>query len=353
MPTWSRICLQWAMLLVLSAAFVAVLEAVHLPAALLLGPLAAAVVVSTTAGTLSVPIPPFYAAQAVVGCMIARSIPASIVGELLHHWPLFLAGVASVIAASTLLGWLLARRQVLPGTTAIWGSSPGAATAMVLMSSAYGADARLVAFMQYLRVVCVAAVASLVARLWGLAPGAAPVAWFPAIAWLPFAETLGLAAAGAIVGRLLRVPAGQLLLPMAFGIVLQGAGWLTVTLPPWLLAASYAVVGWSIGARFTRPILGHVARALPRVLASTLVLIALCGVLAALLVVLAGIDPLTAYLATSPGGADSVAIIAASSNVDVPFVMAMQTARFMLLLAVGPALARFVAQHAVSLPTKT
>jgi uncharacterized membrane protein AbrB (regulator of aidB expression) len=53
---------------------------------------------------------------------------------------------------------------------------------------------------------------------------------------------------------------------------------------------------------------------------------------------------LTAYLATSPGGADSVAIIAASSNVDLPFVMAMQTARFMLVMLVGPALARAVAR---------
>ena len=33
-------------------------------------------------------------------------------------------------------------------------------------------------------------------------------------------------------------------------------------------------------------------------------------------------------LSTSPGGADSGAIIAASSDVDMPFVMAMQTGRF-------------------------
>jgi uncharacterized membrane protein AbrB (regulator of aidB expression) len=35
---------------------------------------------------------------------------------------------------------------------------------------------------------------------------------------------------------------------------------------------------------------------------------------------------LAAYLATSPGGADTVAIIAGSNPVDVPFVMAI--ARF-------------------------
>jgi uncharacterized membrane protein AbrB (regulator of aidB expression) len=45
---------------------------------------------------------------------------------------------------------------------------PGAATVMMVMVEAYGADFRLVAFMQYLRVVLVAAVASVVALLRGL-----------------------------------------------------------------------------------------------------------------------------------------------------------------------------------------
>ena len=67
--------------------------------------------------------------------------------------------------------------------------------------------------------------------------------------------------------------------------------------------------------------------------------------LATLLVVLAGIDPLTAYLATSPGGADSAAIIAMASNVDVAFVMAMQTTRLVLVLLVGPSLAGFIARR--------
>lgn len=35
----------------------------------------------------------------------------------------------------------------LPGNTAIWGSSPGAATVMTLMAGSYGADVRLVAFL--------------------------------------------------------------------------------------------------------------------------------------------------------------------------------------------------------------
>ena len=56
-------------------------------------------------------------------------------------------------------------------------------------------------------------------------------------------------------------------------------------------------------------------------------------------------DAVTAYLATSPGGADSVAIIAQATPVDVPFVMAMQVLRFVAVLVVGPPLARAVARR--------
>jgi membrane AbrB-like protein len=338
---------QWAALLFLSVLFVLALEAAQLPAALLLGPMAAAIVIAAAEGTLRVPSWPFYAAQGVIGCMIARVFTPSLLGAMVKDWPLFLAAVIAVIAASSALGWLLTRWRVLPGTTAVWGSSPGAATAMVLMAEAYGADVRLVAFMQYLRVVMVAIVASAVARLWTTtsAGAAADVTWFPLIAWTPFVATLAIAAAGVIGGVLLKIPAGPLLAPLAIGAVLHGAGLVTIELPPWLLAASYAVVGWSIGLRFTRPILVHALHALPRVLASILTLIAICGGFAFVLTQWAGIDPLTAYLATSPGGADTVAIISASAKVDVPFVMALQTARFVIVLLVGPALARFIADR--------
>ncbi len=80
-------------------------------------------------------------------------------------------------------------------------------------------------------------------------------------------------------------------------------------------------------------------------LAGSFALIALCGGVAVFLVFAAGVDPLTAYLATSPGGADSVAIIAASSNVDISFVMAMQTVRLIAVLFIGPSLTKFVVKR--------
>jgi membrane AbrB-like protein len=134
-------------------------------------------------------------------------------------------------------------------------------------------------------------------------------------------------------------------IPLAAGIVLTHWGRMQIELPPWLLALSYAVIGWRIGLRFTRPLLVHAIRALPHVMMSTFALIALCGALAAVLTLFAGIDPLTSYLATSPGGADTAAIIAASSNVDTRFVMTMQTVRLLAVLILAPPLTKFIAQR--------
>nr|WP_321984613.1 AbrB family transcriptional regulator [uncultured Lichenicoccus sp.] len=336
---------QATLLIALSLLLVLPLEALRVPAALLLGPMAAAAILAGAGTSLRVPSLPFVAAQATVGCMIARILPPSLGPEIVHHWPVFAGGVVSVVLAAVLLGTLLMRWRVLPGTTAVWGSIPGAAMVMTLMAEAYGADMRLVAVMQYLRVVFAALTASLVARLWmpaGPAAHAAGPHWLAAVPVTGFAETILLGAVGVWLGRLLRIPAGALLVPMFLGMLLQGTGLMSIVLPMPLLAAAYALLGWTIGLRFNAEMLRNAAGALPRIIASILALIALCAGFAFILHRVAGVSPLTAYLATSPGGADSVAIIASGTPVDVPFVMAMQVLRFLLVLLVGPTLARLV-----------
>ncbi len=53
---------------------------------------------------------------------------------------------------------------------------------------------------------------------------------------------------------------------------------------------------------------------------------------------------MTAFLATSSGGVDSVSIIAASTPVDVGFVVSMQVIRFFLVLFLSPLLAKWISQ---------
>jgi uncharacterized protein len=338
---------QWGMLLVGSAVIATLLRLAGLPAALMLGPMLAAILVKLQGGTIQVNRHAYSAAQAIIGCLVARGITSSILVIVRERWPLLIAVALATVMASGLLGWLIGRWGVLPGTTAVWGLSPGAASNMILMAEAFGADPLLVAFMQYLRVFVVAMTVSVIARFWVDAPGKAmpETIWFPPIHRLPLVATLAIAIGGAILGRLSRIPAGLLLGPMIVGSALQATGLVAIELPPWLLAASYAIMGWAIGLKFTRQILIHAARSLPQTILSILAMIAFCGGLAILLVRMLGVDPLTAYLATSPGGVDSIIIIAASSQVDLSFVMALQLMRIAIVLLFGPSISRFVARR--------
>jgi hypothetical protein len=339
--------MQWAVILLLSVIFAGLLELADLPAALLIGPMLAAIIAGTNGATVRLPRPVFSSAQAVIGCLVAASIEFEIFVSFAHDWPLFVGAVLATLVASSFLGWLISRWKILPGTTAVWGTAPGASTAMVLMAGAFGADQRLVAFMQYMRVIFVSVTAAVIARLWVDTSGVElpPVPWFPAIEWQPFLSTLGIAVVGGFAGRFLRLPSPFFLGSMILGVALHLGGFVTFQLPQWLLAISYAVVGWTIGLNFTRGILIHATRALPQIILSILALMAFCGGLAWMLSHYLGVDPLTAYLATSPGGMDSVAIIAAASdNVNISFIMALQTARFMFVLVFGPSVARLVAK---------
>ncbi|MBV2144071.1 AbrB family transcriptional regulator [Falsochrobactrum sp. TDYN1] len=336
---------QWGLLLMVSAFLIATGETVRLPAALLLGAMLGAILMAARNSTIHVHRNLTLFAQAIIGLLIARAMTAEFFSSMGQHLTIILLSTGFTLLASTSIGYLLARFQILSGTTAVWGISPGAATAITLLAESFGADARLVAFMQYLRVVLVVTAASLMVMFTTDVETVSPVAvdWFPPVHWPTFAPTLALIVCGAFLGELSRIPTGAMLIPLALGALLQDMGLMVIDLPPWLLAASYIMIGWRIGLGFSRPILAHTARAFPAVLASTLLLIAVCGLFGMFLGRLLGLDPLTAYLATSPGGADTVAIIAASSNVDLPFIIALQTSRFFIVLLAGPAIARFVA----------
>jgi membrane AbrB-like protein len=310
----------------------------------MLGPLIAGMMLQMAGGTVSVPRLPMLAAQAILGCLVARLMTPGILAGFAQHWVVCIGVVAASIAASVTIGWAMSRWRILPGNTAVWGMLPGGAMVMIVMARAYGADFRLVAFMQYLRVVLVAIAASAVALLFvhGDAGRFAP-SYFPPVHWRALAATAIIALAGSILGMAVRIPAGILLGPLVVGAVFNLLGWVDIELPPSVLIMSFALIGWTVGLRFTPEVLAAAARSLPQATCATVLLIAFCGLLAWLLVAIMHVDPLTAYLATSPGGVDAALVIGGAANADLGFIMVLQMVRLILLLAAGPAVARFVA----------
>lgn len=341
----------WLGLLALSLPLAYGARLIGFPAAFLVGPMLGAIIFSlSVASKVRVPRPLFYSVQALLGCAIARAITSSFIDSISRNGSVMLLVVASTILAGALVGWVLVRYGALPGTTAAWGSSPGGASAMVAMAEEYGADTRLVAFMQYLRVVAVVLTATLVSQfLLGIsATSATPLPpLFEATPLWATLQTLAIAAIGGFIGRKSKIPAGPLLVSMTLGGVLHGMG-VDLVIPGWLLALANMALGWYVGLGFDRAILRYVFKAIPQLLVSTFLLIGMCAFSSWMLTQLIGLDPLTAYLATSPGGLDSVAIIAMGSGnrVDFSFVLAVQTLRLFLVIITGPRIAKWLCHFA-------
>jgi membrane AbrB-like protein len=335
----------WAALVLLSALLAIVLERASVPAAMMLGPMLVAVAFALRGVTPTVPKWAFPAAQAVIGCLVARTITPSTLATLVHSWPVMLLVVCMIVASGALVALGLMRLGSLPGDSAAWGTSPGGAAAMTAVADAYGQDVRVVAFMLYLRVFIVVVTASAVSRLL-LGHAATPLVhgFDPGLdaPLFPLAQTVALMIASIFITRWLRIPAGALLLSMVGGAALGSGGLVALTLPPWMLWAGYAVIGWYVGLRFDRETVRHVLRLVPQLLLATLTLILLCCGAAWVLTIWVGVDPLSAYLSTSPGGLDTVAAIAVGSGCDVPFVLALQTLRLFAVVLCGPLVARLV-----------
>ena len=340
------IILQWCSLVAASAFASALINHFRLPAAWLLGPMVMAVIIKVNGSTFRVSRLLYSSSLALVGCLIASSMGQQSLTRFMSQWPWFVGIVLVIVFSTTAIGVLLSHYKLLPGSSAIWGLSPGAAAVMVVISESYGEDSQLVAFMQYLRVALVAVMTAVVAKtVFGAHDHPAhAILWFPELGY-DFFATIAIASVGALAGKLLRIPAGVMLVPMFVGMTLQAADIVHIDLPAWVMIPAYAVLGWHVGSSFTKAICVHAFKVLPQILGAIAILVVLSGALAWVLTKLLHVDPLTAFLATSPGGMDSVILIAASSRADLAFVMTFQVVRTLIVVAIAPQLSKWSARH--------
>jgi membrane AbrB-like protein len=328
-------------------------QGVGLPAGWLVGPMLVAIVAALACPEHpTVPRWGRLASLAVVGGVLAATFRPSVLPLIAANWLPVCLVVAGTLLLSLAAGMLLARIAGLDRKTAALGTLPGAASGMLAMSGPLGADPRLVAVMQYTRVVVVVFSAALVSRL-GLVPGSVPQeistrglqassegAALIQNAWLVYVLTALVAAIGAWAGTRLRLPAGALLGPLIVGVGLEELGVARLAWPPGVPQAAFLVLGLWVGLLFDRASIKTAGRLFPFVLASAAGLVVACAGLGWALTALTDIDGLTAYLATTPGGIDSVAIMALGSGADAPLVLAVQMLRLFAVVLAGALLGR-------------
>jgi len=329
---------QWLALIACAGLCGQLLHALSVPAGLFLGPMLTAIAFAVSGARLHLHRQLFRFGQGCVGLLVAHSVTWSVLAALADSWQLMLFATFLTVLLSALVGLGTVRFGGIPGSTAAWGTAPGAASAMVSMAEDNGADARVVATMQYVRVVCVVMIGSLVSHLLGASEVASAPQILDATHLGNLLLSLGVVLLGLMLGA--RMPAGALLMPLLLGAALQLAGLLTITLPNGVLAFAYGAIGCYIGLRFDRQTVRYVWKRLPTMIAGAVALILLCAAGAWGLAKAAGSDFLSMYLATSPGGLDAMAIIAVETHADVGMVLAMQTLRLFGVILTGAWCAR-------------
>lgn len=329
--------------------------AAGLPSPALFGALAVGIAYALTLAAwrpLTAPGWVLLGSQALIGVALGAGFEASTLTTIAGDWaPIALVTVATV-AISLVAGLVFAAATGVDRSTSLLGLVAGGASGIVAMSDELGADARLVAFMQYLRVLLVVVVAPLVAELVLIddaarAAGGDEPAGLAGVAGagLPadLAFTAGCAVAGLLVARRLRITAGTLLIPLTLAAALaitQLSGGARV--PPPVQDVAFAGIGLQVGLRFTAATIREAGRLLPAVLLAIAGLMVASAGLAALLLALTDVSAADAYLATAPGGLYAVVAVAAAGGGNATFVVAVQALRLYAMVLAAPPLVRLL-----------
>ena len=334
---------SWLVLGALTAVVAVALDLVGLSSATLFAALVVGLAVALARpGQAAFPRWTFVAAQAVLGVTLGAYLEPDALQAVGGAWLPVALVTAGTLVASMGVGLVLARRTELDRPTATLGMIAGGASGIVGMADELGGDDRLVAFMQYLRVLVVVLLTPLLAAAWGGGSGEGPSEAILATPtdWL---LTAVIAPAGALAARRLGVPAGTLMGPMVVAGALTLAG-VEFVVPPVVRELAFALIGLQVGLRFTTDTVRQMGRLLAPVLLGLVALLVACFGLAVVLHLLTDISLRDAYLATTPGGIYAVLAVAFGSGGNITFIVAVQSLRVVVSVVLAPLAVRRLAR---------
>jgi membrane AbrB-like protein len=329
-----------------------VLDVLGLPSPTLFGGLVAGLVRALAGRTRGrVPGAAFTGAQAVVGVAMGALVDVGTLRAVAENWLAVVLVVLGTLALSLVAGLLLRLQPGISPVTGAFAMVAGGASGIIVMARELGADERMVAVLQYLRVLLIVVLMPVVATgLYGATPATgAPAAGADAGWPAGLLFTLGCSFVGLLGARLLRIPVPALLGPMIAAAAVDLTGLLDGAAVPGLLEdVAFLVIGVQVGISFTRDSLRTIGRALPLALSVIIGLIVACAGLGAALAAATGASALDGYLATTPGGLYAVLATATGSGADATFVLAVQVLRLFVMLLSAPLLARWLRRSAAA-----
>ncbi|MGV9798633.1 AbrB family transcriptional regulator [Mycobacterium sp. NPDC003449] len=339
---------RWLLLAAVVAAVSYGFILIALPTPLLFGGLLGALIYALARPSAPLRLPGvwFQAGQAVVGVIVGSAIEWDTLAGLGARWLIVIGISCFALVVSVLVGSLLTRRGASRATAA-FSSIAGGAIGLTAMADDLGADARVIAVLQYLRLLIVLLTMPVVVTvLFGASDQAgglsvAPGDWHIDLPFVAIAVGCGVA-----VGKVLRLPSPALLGPLLVAAPLTLVPYFSeAQVPPIIAGLGYLAIGVQVGLKFTVGSLKSIGRMVPAALLTIVVTLVACAGLGWVLTVTTDATPLDAYLATTPGGIYAVMGTAASTGSDVTFVAATQIVRMLIVLAMAPFVAGYFRRH--------
>lgn len=268
----------------------------------------------------------------------------------------YIAGQIHVLMLATILMILIglaaaamvARGSPISAESSVLGSMPGGVVQMVELSGEIrGAEPTVVAVMQMCRFLAVifivpfavthflagGAVSEAVLHHVQTMPGnAASPASFAVLAFLPIS---------AFLAARFKVPTPWMIGPLATTIVFVAGGWEFPRPTAEMLSVTQILLGTGLALGFSLELLREVFRFLHWILLGIGTTLALTAVLAYFVSLGASLDPVTAFLALSPGGIAEMGATALTVDADVPTVTAYHLFRLLFILLVCPHLLKW------------
>lgn len=283
-------------------------------------------------------------AQMVTGVVIGSYLSASTLAGLGGAWLPVVAITMCTLLLTFGAGLLLARVTKLGPATAAFGMIAGGAAGIVSIASDLGADDRMVAVMQYVRVVIILAItpvlaSSLFSHHTATATTGATVHQVNFLSGLLFIACAG--PLGVWLARRVGMVSPSFFGAMIIGAILTLAGapfaGQMPNLLPWI---AYGLIGGRVGLEFTRESVSRARDAMPAILGVMALMLVVCAGLGLIMAPLAGVSPLDGYLATTPGVLQVVMATAVGLKANTTFVLSVQVVRLLMMLSGAPLIAR-------------
>ena len=316
-----------------------------LPAPLIIGP-AILLTLGALAGLRSeIPLTLRDGVFTVIGMVMGSGVTPQVL-DAARQWPVSFALLAlSLVIIIAVSMRLLVRGFGLSPRTAILAASPGHLSYVLGLGSAAGGDLMTISVIQSIRLLSLTLLVPPLAALNGF-PLTSPAAGHADMSLAVTALLIALSLGGGFVLTRLKVPAGYLLGGMLVSTLAHLTGSVEGSVPGWIAAPCFMVMGTLIGTRFSGVSLTRLRHSLLAGLAATLVAATASAGVAMIAAWLTGLSPALLLISLAPGGVETMAALALLMHLDPAFVAAHHVFRLLVLTLLVPAWLRLAARQA-------